>query len=177
MHGSQRITAEDLQPLPRWARLALALRAARPAAALLHGRPEAAAVDQALALVEQACRHGRADDGPLADAAAAAYTLTLNTAEGDGPADEDALVLTCAAAHAAAFLAEAATVTPAWRAAFLAAESVGSSLTAQAAARARPTAAVVAALRHDLDRLRDAALRWRWGDQTPVPAEFLEGQL
>jgi hypothetical protein len=175
MHGSQRVTAEELQSLPRWARLALALRAARPAAACLSGRPEAVTVDQALTLVDQACRHGRADEGPLAEAAAAAYTLTLNVA--DGPADEDAAILTCAAAHTAAFLAEAATVAPAWRASFLAAESVASALTAQAVARARPAGAVLAALRHDLDQFREVAARRHWGDHTPVPAEFLEGPL
>ena len=61
MAEPQRFTQEQMQPLPRWARLAFAARCVRRAATLLRGPAEQARViDRAIALVEEASRLGQA---------------------------------------------------------------------------------------------------------------------
>src|SRR5262245_22609721 len=101
---THRITQQEVQPLPRWARLAFAarcLRRARPLAG------PAQALDSALDRLEGACRAGAAGD-ELADAAAGAYTLALDNLDGAAPAgDHDREVVACMLAHATAFAAEA----------------------------------------------------------------------
>src|SRR4051794_35908063 len=117
-----RIGQHEIEPLPRWARLALAARCVRRARALIAPPPEQARVlDEGLDRLDRAVASASAGDD-LADAAAAAYTLALDNA--DSGADEDAAVVTCMVAHAAAFAAEAATLPDAHRATHLVAQSV-----------------------------------------------------
>ena len=173
MSEPQRVSQQELEPLSPRARLALAARCVRRARALLPG-PQSV-LERALALVEQASRSAAAED-ELADAAAGAYTLALNHLDsGGGPAagaDDDRVVVTCMVAHAAAFAAEAATVADPRRAAQLVGQSIDFAIHALRIAGAPNAADEVAAMRHDLRRLREAAAGRGWDDQTPVPADF-----
>jgi hypothetical protein len=178
MHDEPRITDEEIQALPRWARLAFAVRCVRRAAALLRApAAHAEGIDRALALAEQAARLGRADDA-LADAAAAAYRLALDTIDPGGHvpavplADDDAVIVTCTVAHAAAFAAEAATLPAARMAAYLLAQSVGFAAQAHVAARPDLAAQATRDMRRDLQRLQEAAQREGWNDQTPLGDDF-----
>jgi hypothetical protein len=177
MSGVQRITQEEIQPLPRWARLAFAARCIRRAMPLLRApADQVEVIERAVALTEQATRQGQAGDD-LADAAAAAYTMVLNTLDyaphaGDAHpvSDEAAALVTCAVAHAAAFAAEAATIPAAKMAGYLLAESVGFAIQAHVEAQAMQIPEVIAAMRADLQLLHEGAVRGRWGDQSPMPA-------
>ena len=120
-----RIGQHELQPLPRWARLAFAARCIRRARALVAPPPEQARVlDSALARLEEATASGRAAEDELADAAASAYRLALDNIDARGGPDEDVMVATCMVAHAAAFALEAATLGNVTQATHLVAQSV-----------------------------------------------------
>jgi hypothetical protein len=177
MPDSQRISQDELQSLPRWARLAFATRCVRRARELLSGAPEQLGViDRALTLVEQATRRGHADD-QLADAAASAYTLALNAVEatnqsGEAAALEDALIVTCTVAHGAAFVAEAATRAAAKMASFLAGQSVDCSIQAHTVACPDQVGGLIDLMRQDFDLLQEAVAREHWGNLSPVPVDF-----
>jgi hypothetical protein len=182
MNGTPRFTQEEIQALPRWARLAFAARCVRRARGLLQGPAERLeAIDRALTLVEQASRVGHADDR-LAEAAAAAYTYTLNAVEFAEPppgaaasaSAEDTLVVACSVAHAAAFAAEATTIAAAKMAAYLAAQSVDFAIQAHLVADPALVPEVVAAMRADLELLQEAVASEGWGNLMPVGPEFFE---
>jgi hypothetical protein len=165
---SHRITEQEVQPLPRWARLAFAARCLRRARSLAG---TAQALDSALDQLENACRTGAAGD-ELADAAAGAYTLALDNLDGAAPAgDQDREVVACLLAHATAFAAEAATLADSRQAAHLAAQSVDFAVHALRLADPARAGAELDAMRADLDRVREAARRSRWDDRSPVPPE------
>jgi hypothetical protein len=177
MSDVARIGQPEVQPLPRWARLAFAARCVRRATRLLRApADQTTLLDSALTRVEQAAAAGRADD-ELADAAASAYTLALDNLDGRGrtaaaPGDE-AVLVTCMVAHATAFAAEAATLADAQQAAHLVAQSVDFAVHAFRVAGSPEAAQAVAAMRADLEHLRDLGQRQGWGDATPVPAQVL----
>jgi hypothetical protein len=182
MTEAQRFSQEEIQPLPRWARLAFAARCVRRAAALLGGSVEQSRViDRALALVEEASRRGQAGDR-LADAAAAAYTLALNEVDfsphrlgsSDAADEDDGLIVTCTVAHAAAFAAEAATVAVARMASFLVSQSVDFAIQAHVVACPGKVAEVMASMRSDLEHLQEAVAQEGWGNLSAVPANFFE---
>ena len=170
MTETQRITQQELQPLPRWARLALTARCLRRARELVRAPTEQAGVlDEALARIEQASGQGRAGD-ELADAAAAAYTLALDRLDQKAPVAEpdEAVVVVCMVAHATAFAAEAATLPDARTASHLLAQSIDFAVHAFRLARQQAGPEVLAAMRADLTQLREAAQRQGWSDETPV---------
>jgi hypothetical protein len=174
MSNAPRFSQDEIQALPRWARLAFAARCVRRARRLLQGAEESVKIiDRAINLVEQASRKGQADE-QLADAAAAVYTLALNAVEySGGKADEeDALIVTCTVAHAAAFAAEAATIATAKMAAYLAAQSVDFAIQAHLVAGAELVADAMAAMRGDLEQLQEAVTSEGWGNLMPVSPEF-----
>jgi hypothetical protein len=182
MSGPQRFTQEEIQSLPRWARLAFAARCVRRARALLQApRDQVRVIENAIALTEQASARGQAGDA-LADAAAAAYTLALNAVDfagrspgAEAPSDEDdALILTCTVAHAAAFAAEAATVAVARMAAFLVCQSVDFAIQAHVTADPDAAPAVIQAMRDDWQLLQDAVEEEGWGNLMPVPPDFFD---
>jgi hypothetical protein len=165
-----RIAQQEVEPLPRWARLALAARCVRRARALLRLPPEQASVlDDVPGRLERAVATATAGDD-LAEAAAAAYTLALDNVDSGAPDENDAAVLTTMVAHAAAFAAEAATLADARQAAHLVAQSIDFAIHACRLAGGPGAAPAVAAMRADLERLANAAgVR---GDETPVAADF-----
>jgi hypothetical protein len=163
---SHRITQQEVQPLPRWARLAFAARCLRRARGLA-GR--ARALDSALDLLDSACRAGSAGD-ELADAAAGAYTLALDNLDArPGAADHDREVIVCMLAHATAFAAEAATLSDPRQAAHLVAQSVDFAVHALRLAEPARAAAALESMRTDLARVREAAAQGGWDDRSPVP--------
>jgi hypothetical protein len=165
---SHRITQQEVQPLPRWARLAFAARCLRRARSLVGPAP---ALDSALDWLAVACRVGHAGD-ELADAAAGAYTLALDHLDGTtGGTDHDREVVVCMLAHAIAFAAEAATLTDARQAAHLAAQGVDFAVHALRLADPAQAGAELAAMRAELDWFRAEADGGRWDDQAPVPPE------
>jgi hypothetical protein len=175
MTEAARITAQEVLPLPRWARLAFATRCVRRARPLLRAPAEQVRVlESALAGAEQAARTAQAGD-ELADAAAAAYTLALDNLDGRAPAaqGDEAVVVTCMVAHATAFAAEAATLAEARPAAQLVAQSADFAVHAFRMARSAGTADAVGAMRRDLQVLREAAERGKWDDNSPVAADVL----
>jgi hypothetical protein len=174
MNGTQKITQEEIQVLPRWARLAFAARCVRRARALLQGPGEPLAViDRAIHLVEQACRKAYADD-QLADAAASAYTFALNAIDlTDHPADqEDRLIVACSVIHAAAIAAEAATIAAAKMAAYRVVQSIDSAVHAYLVADPESVPEIIGAMRADLERLQDAVVKEGWGNLMPVAPDF-----
>jgi hypothetical protein len=182
MNGVQRFTQEEIQSLPRWARLAFAARCVRRAQALLQvPAGEMAVIERAVALVESASRRGQAGE-QLADAAAAAYKLALDVvdlperpAEAQGPPDEDdVLIVMCTVAHAAAFAAEAATIAIAKMASYLVSQSVDFAVQAHLVACADAVPEVVADMRKDLEQLQEAVADEGWGNLMPVPPDFFE---
>jgi hypothetical protein len=164
-----RISHQDLLPLPRWARLALALRCVRRARGLLQApERQSRILDQALACLDRAVRTGSAGD-ELADAAASAYTLALDNL--DTPtSDEDVEVVTCMVAHATAFAAEAA-LAEGRPAARLVGQALDFAIHAYRLADPAGTSEALAAMRADLVRLGQEARAGGWTDQTPVPGE------
>jgi hypothetical protein len=176
MSSQPRFSQEEIQALPRWARLAFAARCVRRARRLLQGAEESVKIiDRAISLAEQAARKGQADD-QLADAAAAAYTLALNAVEfgsTSGKAEEDdALIVTCTVAHAAAFAAEAATIATAKMAAYLAAQSVDFAIQSHLVAGPEHVGDAIAAMRGDLELLQEAVSSEGWGNLMPVAPDF-----
>jgi hypothetical protein len=180
MSGTQRFTQEEIQSLPRWVRLGFAARCVRRARNLLNAPgDQLRVIDNAINLTEQASRNGHASD-QLADAAAAAYTLALNTVDFAGRApgaeassvEDDALIAACTVAHAAAFAAEAATIAVAKMAAFLVSQSVDFAIQAHVIAHPDLAGDFIAAMRTDLERLQEAVEKEGWGNLMPVPAHF-----
>jgi hypothetical protein len=171
--SAARISENELRPLPRWGRVALALRCLRRARGLIQPASGPARIlDDALARIQQAVAAGQAGDD-LAAAAASAYTLALDNLDAppsSGPADAqaDQDVITCMVAHATAFAAEAATLTDARQAAHLVAQSVDFAVHAYRLAHAADTSSALAGMRADLERLRSVA----GSDETPIPANF-----
>ena len=163
-----RISQAELEPLPRWARLALAARCVRRARALI-SPPEAQGrtLDEVLVRLDQTTDTATASDD-LADAAASAYTLALDNVDAAG--DEEASVITCMVAHAAAFAAEAATLADGRSAAHLVAQSVDFAIHAYRLAKGMNADDAIVAMRADLELLREAAATW--GDETPLPEGF-----
>jgi hypothetical protein len=176
MTDAARFSEQELSTLPRWARLALALRCIRRARLLVKASPAVlATLDQTVARIEQAVRQGSGDD-ELADAAAAAYTLALDNLDGRtlSPAgEEDTQVVTCMVAHAAAFAAEAATLADNRAAARLVAQAADFAIHAFRLSQHAGTAQALAAMRIDLDELRETARREGWEDTTPMPERFV----
>jgi hypothetical protein len=173
--SAARIAQHEIQPLPRWARLALAARCLRRARGLARPAPaQAALLDTALARLEEAVTTGRAGEG-LEEAAASAYTLALDNLDAPAPAtpsQADLDVVTCMVAHATAFAAEAATLSDPRQAAHLVAQSIDFAIHAFRLAGASDAAAPLAAIRADLERLQTATASWT--DEAPVPAGFFE---
>jgi hypothetical protein len=168
--SAARIGENELRPLPRWARLALALRCLQRARGLVSPpAAQARVLDDALTRIEQAVATAQAGD-ELAEAAAAAYTLALDNLDAPpaSPTQADCDVSTCMVAHATAFAAEAATLTDARAAAHLTAQSIDFAIHAYRLAAAADTTSALAGIRADLQRLRSAGL----SDNTPVPAGF-----
>lgn len=164
-----RISQHEVQPLPRWARLALAARCVRRARALIDSsEAQARVLDQTLARLDQATDTARAGDD-LADAAAAAYTLALDNADSRG-VDPDRAVGTCMVAHAAAFAAEAATLADARQAAQLVAQSIDFAIHAYRLAGGASAEPAIAAMRSDLERLLTEASSWN--DEMALPEGF-----
>jgi hypothetical protein len=180
MAAAPKVTQDEIQALPRWARLAFAARCVRRAQQLLSGPDdEAQVIDRAMRLVEEAAWRGQAGD-ELADAAAAAYTLALNAVDATEPTgtsraeEEDSLILTCTVAHAAAFAAEAATVAVARMASYLAAQSIDFAVQAHIVACPDDVATATEAMRQDLEALQDAVVKEGWGNLSPMPVDFFE---
>lgn len=167
-----RIAQQEIQPLPRWARLALAVRCLQQARTLLQPGPSQAAIlDTALARLQEAATTGRAGER-LEEAAAAAYTLALDNLD-EAPAtphaaDQDVLI--CLVAHAAAFAAEAATLADPRQAAHLVAQSIDFAIHAFRLSGTADTPSALAGMRADLERLRDAGL----SDDAPVPTGIFQ---
>lgn len=162
-----RISQQEVEPLPRWARLALAARCVRRARGLL--RPpakQASILDQALQRLDRATDTADAGDD-LAEAAAQAYTLALDNVDSG---DEESSVITCMVAHATAFAAEAATLSDRTQAAHLVAQSVDFAIHAFRLTMGMNAADALVAMRADLERLRGEAASWT--DETPLPAGF-----
>jgi hypothetical protein len=155
---SARIGQAEIESLPRWPRLALAVRCVRRARDLVGPAGRAAAIiDDALARVDQSARTGAASED-LADAAASAYTLALDHLDGEGPGDDhDAVVRTCMIAHATAFAAEAATLDEPRQAAHLVAQAIDFAVHACRLTDPGLAAAAVSAMRADLDQLSRAS--------------------
>jgi hypothetical protein len=170
-----RISQNEVLPLPRWARLGLALRCVRRARGLITPPDDQARLlDSVLSRLTSAVEAGRSGED-LADAAASAYTLALDNLDARAaPAtDDDAVVVTCMVAHSAAFAAEAATLTDARQAAHLVAQSIDFAIHAYRLSAKSDVASAVAAMRADLERLR---LRFARGtDEAPLPADFFDG--
>lgn len=167
-----RIAQHELQPLPRWARLALAARCLQRARAIVQPGPRQSAIlDTALARLQEAASTGRADER-LEEVAAAAYTLALDNLDvppaSASAADQD--VITCMVAHAAAFAAEAATLSDARQAAHLVAQSIDFAIHAFRLSGRPDTPTALAAMRADLDRLSATGLR----EDAPVAASVFE---
>ena len=167
--SAARIGENELRSLPRWGRVALALRCLRRARGLIHpAREQARVLDEALARIQQAVESGQAGD-ELAGAAAAAYTLALDNLDVPAPATQvDRDVITCMVAHAAAFAAEAATLTDPRQASRLVAQSVDFAVHAHRLTHAADTSSALAAMRADLERLCSAG----GSDESPVPPTF-----
>lgn len=175
---STRISQDEVLPLPRWPRLGLALRCVRRARGLIDP-PEGQArlLDSALARLDSAVHAGAAGDD-LADAAATAYTLALDHLDARGPApaiDDDAVVVTCMVAHAAAFAAEAATLADRRAAAHLVAQSIDFAIHAHRLCGRADAPAAVAAMRADLERVRLRLVRPGGDDAAPLPPGFFDG--
>jgi hypothetical protein len=167
--SSGRITQIEIQPLSRWARLALAARCLRRARSLVHPDPAHASVlDTALSRLEETAGTGVVP-AALEESAAAAYTLALDNLDAPSPADADADVITCMVAHAAAFACEAATLSDARQASHLVAQSVDFAVHAFRLAPSGDAPAAVAGMRDDLQRLWSAAAVLK---DEPVPASF-----
>jgi hypothetical protein len=180
MTEPQRFTQEEIQPLPRWARLGFAARCVQRARGLVQGSAEQARViERAIALVRDASRKGQASE-ELADAAAAAYTLALNEVDlahqpgESGGEEDDRLVVLCTVAHAAAFAAEAATIAVARMAGFLVTQSVDFAVQAHLVACPEQVSEVLAAMRRDLESLQEAVQQEGWGNLTQVPVDFFD---
>jgi hypothetical protein len=176
MTDAARFSQQELFTLPRWARLALALRCIRRARLLVKASPTVlATLDQTLARIEQAVRRGAGED-ELADAAAAAYTLALDNLDGKIPSpagEEDTQVVTCMVAHAAAFAAEAATLADNRAAAQLVGQAADFAIHAFRLSQHTQTGQALAAMRTDLDELRETARREGWDDTTAMPERFV----
>src|SRR5262245_12546239 len=103
MTETTRISQQELESLPRWARLAFAARCLRRARQLVGAGQPARILDGALGALEQAARTAQASD-ELADAAASAYTLALDNLDArgapPGPSDDQGVVVGCMVAHA-----------------------------------------------------------------------------
>jgi hypothetical protein len=169
MSESARITQQEVQSLPRWARLAFAVRCLRRAQGLLHGSGgQLTILASALGRIDEAARMACAGDD-LAEAAAAAYTLALDNLDGPVPptTTENDTIVTCMVAHATAFAAEAATLSDDRLAAHLVAQSVDFAVHAFRVARA-DTPAAIASMRADLVQLAESAAREGWSERTPV---------
>lgn len=176
MAGAQRFRQEEIQSLPRWPRLAFAARCVRRGQALLQGPPDyVQVIERAISFVEDSTWKGRPNER-LAEAAAAAYTLALNTVDLGGRAgqtpDEDTLIIACTVAHAAAFAAEAATLAAARMAAYLASQSVDFAIQAYVVGGPDLVAEIIGAMREDLERIQEAVEHERWGNLTPVPVDL-----
>lgn len=163
-----RITQAEVEPLPRWARLALAARCVRRARALLAA--PVPALDEALARLDAAAEAAVAEAAPavddLAAAAARAYTLALDNVD---RGDDEASVVTCMVAHAAAFAAEAATLHDPKRAAQLVAQSVDFAIHAHRLALGVGSEPALTAMRADLERLSGPSATW---DFATLPEGF-----
>src|SRR5262245_3561341 len=162
MRDVPRITQQEVQALPRWARLAFAARCVRRALHLLPV-PDAhlRVLTDALTRLEQASAAGRAGDD-LADAAASAYTLALDNLDGQvappsGAEEGPAAVVPCLVAHATAFAAEAATLADARAASHLVAQSVDFAVHAYRVAQPGAAPQALNVMRADLQQLRSAA--------------------
>jgi hypothetical protein len=165
--NAARIAQHEIQPLPRWARLALAARCLQRARSLVQsGSTQTAILDTALARLQEAVTTGRADER-LEEVAAAAYTLALDNLDvaPASPTAADQDVITCMVAHAAAFAAEAATLADARQAAHLVAQSIDFSIHAFRLSATADSPAALAGMRADLEKLGGLGLR----DETPVP--------
>jgi hypothetical protein len=174
MSETTRITQQEVQPLPRWARLAFAARCLRRALPLVQAPAEQRRVlESAIVRIEQAARTAWADDD-LADAAASAYTLALDNVDSrDSSATaENRTIITCMVAHASAFAAEAATLTDARSATHLIAQGLDFAIHAFRVARSPEAEAVITAMRADLTHVAEAVAREEWDDETPVPADL-----
>jgi hypothetical protein len=154
MSDSSRITHQEVQSLPRQARLRFAVRCLRRAQGMLHPGGPPAVLAAALERIDHAARSGAAGDD-LAEAAAAAYTLALDNLDGPAPAaaSESDTIVTCMVAHATAFAAEAATLADDRQAAHLVAQSVDFAVHAFRVARGADAPAAIAAMRADLKEL------------------------
>jgi hypothetical protein len=169
--SAARISETELRPLPRWQRVALALRCLRRARGLLQPpASQSQVLDDTLEQIQRAVQTGQAGD-ELADAAAAAYTLALDNldAVSGSPGGPDRVVCECMAAHAAAFAAEAATLSDPRQAAHLLAQSIDFAIHACRLAQSADTSSVLAGMRADLERLRSVTFP---SDDSPVPADF-----
>lgn len=173
-----RIGQGEIEPLPHWWRVALALRCVERARRLIAPPEEQARLLDGVILRLAGAVRSRAAGDDLADAAATAYTLALDNLDGRvaPPAiDDDIVVVTCMVAHSAAFAAEAATLSDRRQSAHLVAQSVDFAIHAYRLAHQADAAAAVRAMRADLDRLRDQAVGLP--ADAPLPDEFLgEGQ-
>jgi hypothetical protein len=174
MSDTVRITQKELEPLPRWARLAFAGRCLRRAQTLLYGPAEQMAVlSSALKQIEAAAA-GRGAGDELADAAASAYTLALdNLDSGDvSSMPENDTIVTCMVAHATAFAAEAATLSDTHLAAHLIGQSIDFAIHAFRVAHATDAVRAIAAMRADLTRLVETAASDGWDEKTRVAADW-----
>jgi hypothetical protein len=173
MSETARITQQEVQSLPRWARLAFAARCLRRAQGLLQSPGEPFDVlGSALQHIDGAARTA-AEHDDLAEAAASAYTLALDRLDGPEPTSttENDTIVTCMVAHATAFAAEAATLSDGRLAAHLVAQSVDFAIHAFRVARSASAPEAIAGMRADLHQLTEAVDREGWDDQTPVGQE------
>jgi hypothetical protein len=182
-------TEEELRTLPRWARVAFALRCAlRVRPLLTHFWPDAPrkrveAIDRALTLTQAAVESpASVSEGRLrsaaaaaaaahaardahADAHAAAHAAARATADAADAAADDAYAYAADDAYAyAAYAANAARDAAAY-----AAHAAVAAYAARATATAAAALADIAdAMRHDCELLRALAEAERWGDESGV---------
>jgi hypothetical protein len=175
---------EDLREVPRWARVAFAARCARRVQPLFQAAwPDAPgeyveAVDRAIRVAEGSAAWARADAHADEGAAGAAGEAA---AKGVGPAFAAGSAASAAARASAAAAdhfcsADIDHLTPYLAPVSLdAACAAGASASDNAGEAVRGTAAennTIRAMRMDFEKLRAAAEKERWTDETPVPREF-----
>lgn len=161
--------ADELAALPRWARVALAVRCARRALTKVNPLwPEGSefqqfSIDEALQLAVDAAA-GR-NPSPDVFYAIQATQLARNLAA--NPALQAAVQCAGQAAFAAVHAADAETYGTEHL------SDVAAAITSAADAVAQD-AEIMTALRQDFETLRATAQQQGWSDATPVPDEFLD---
>lgn len=177
-------TKEEIKQLPRWARVAFAVRCAERVRPLFtHAWPDAPreqidAVDRAISIAKARALNGGVGGGTATRAAGSAAGLAAGLAATPDVVDVGTAAYTAAYAAAAATSAVDAATNAADAAAGRVAAVAHATMAADAAGRAYAACAAARraggnAMRGDLESLRAMAEREGWTDKTPVDADAL----